>query len=276
VTLAIVLLIAVAARLRAVRSAPAAIAAGLLLGAVALTRFSFLPVAAAGVAIVALRGGAVRAAWAVVACAALIVPWMAYSRSVSGAALPGRMGENFFESTSEWAESIGIPRTNVDVLIAQLDRSAREELRRRGNADPTRVQRDAVMGEWAWDYVRAHPWRVLRMKLRNVGYVLQPRLLPFTERRGNAVLADGRLELPPQGRRPWPFEAVAAVFQGVLLAGAAVGLWRRRARLLHEDAFLIAAAASIVAVSVLFFPTSRLLAPMTFVLMFYAAACFSR
>jgi len=276
VTPAIVLLVAAAARLRVVRTVPAALAAGLLLAAVALTRFSFLPIAAAGIALVAMRGGVGRAAWTAAACAALIVPWMAYSRSVSGAALPGRIGENLFESTSEWAESIGVPRTNADVMIAQLDRSARDELRRRGNADPTRVERDAVMGEWAWDFVRAHPWPTLRLKAMNVLFVLQPRLLPFTERRGEAVLVDGRLAVPPQGHRPWAFEALAASFQCLLLAGAAFGLWRRRGSLLREDAFLIAVAVSVTAVCVVFVPTSRLLAPMTFVLMFYAAAACCR
>jgi hypothetical protein len=144
-------------------------------------------------------------------------------------------------------------------------------LARAGNTDPTRVELDGVMGGWAWDFVRAHPVRVLRMKLANVAYALQPRLLPFSHRSGQATVVGGRLEAPPQTPRPWPFEAAAAAFQSVLVAGGAAGLWLRRAHLLRDDAFLMVVALSVLAVNVAFFPTSRLLAPMTFVLMFYTA-----
>ena len=276
VTAAVVLLIAVALRLRSAATVAASITAGLLLAAAVLTRFSFLPIAAGGIGVAAARGGLSRGTWAAVACAALVVPWMVYSRHVSGAALPGRIGENLFESTSEWAESVGVPRTNVDVMMPELDEVARAELARRGNGDPTRVELDRVMGAWAWDFVRAHPFRVLRMKAANIGYALQPRLLPFAHRNGQAGFVNGRLEAPPQTPRPWPFEAAAAAFQSVLLVGAAAGLWLRRAHLLRDDAFLLVVALSVLALNVAFFPTSRLLAPMTFVLMFYTAVAGSR
>jgi len=271
VTPAVVLLLACAVRLRAIATSGQAVTAGVLLGAVVLTRFSFLPIAAGGIVLALRRGGPGRGAWTAAACAAVVVPWMIYSRQVSGAALPGRIGENLYESTSEWAESIGVPRTNVDVMLPALDAAARAELARRGDADPTRVEVDRVMGRWALDYARTHPFRVLRMKMANVFYALQPRLLPFTHRRGEAVVVHGRLELPSQSPRPWAFEAAAAGFQCVLLAGTAAGVRIRRSHLLREDAFLAVVAMSVLMVNVVFFPTSRLLAPMTFVLMFYTA-----
>jgi hypothetical protein len=52
-----------------------------------------------------------------------------------------------------------------------------------------------------------------------------------------------------------------------------------RRRRLHDDAFLLTVAGSVIAVNAIFFPTSRLLAPMTFVWMFYAgitARCLAR
>jgi len=92
---------------------------------------------------------------------------------------------------------------------------------------------------------------------------------------GRRVTVDGRLEIPDQPRRPWIFEVVSAAFQALLLVGGVVGLAARRARW-RDDAFLILVAATIVGVQTVFFPTSRLLAPMTFVLIFYTAVSLDR
>jgi hypothetical protein len=102
-------------------------------------------------------------------------------------------------------------------------------------------------------------------------YIFQPRLLPFYERRGMATLVDGRVQIPEQARRPVLFEAAAALYHTVLIAGGIAGLVMRRRRL-RDDAFLLIVAGSVIAVNAVFFPTSRLLAPMTFVWMFYAGA----
>src|SRR5262249_35140119 len=118
---------------------------------------------------------------------------------------------------------------------------------------------------------RTHPWDALLLKARNAAYCALPRLLPYTERRGSADIVDGVLVVPAQAARPLAFELAAGGFQAVLLAGAAAGLWKRRYHLAGADAVLLLIAGSIIAVNVVFFPTTRLLAPMTFVLMFYTA-----
>ena len=123
----------------------------------------------------------------------------------------------------------------------------------------------------ALGYARAHPWDTIVLKLRNAVYALQPRLLPFAERRGSAEIVDGTLGIPAQTPRPLALELAAGAFQALLLAGGAAGLWKRRYHLGGADAVLVLVAGSILAVNVAFFPTSRLLAPMTFVLMFYTA-----
>src|SRR5262249_26780814 len=99
-------------------------------------------------------------------------------------------------------------------------------------------------------------------------------LLPFYERFGRATLVNGRLEIPPQRPRPLIFEIAAAAFQTILFAGALAGLVVRR-RFWRDDAFLLIVAGGVIAVSVVFFPTSRLLAPMTFVWIFYASVAAS-
>ena len=145
---------------------------------------------------------------------------------------------------------------------------------RRGVTTYRRVDGDRLLLELAADYVRANPLRALRLKLRNLVYIFQPRLLPFYERRGMVTLVDGRVQIPEQARRPVLFEAAVAFYQTILIAGAVAGLAIRRRRLRH-DAFLLIVAGSVIAVNTIFFPTSRLLAPMTFVWMFYAGVAVS-
>jgi hypothetical protein len=265
VTVATALAIGVAWRLDRIASAGAAVVAGLLLAALVLTRFSFLPVAAGALVIVWRRAGAVPAAIVAAVTVAALTPWLAFSRAAGGTLLPPRIGENLFVSTSGWTAGI-VPRVNVDVLLPPAEELVRREL----GDSYSLADRDRVLFRHALDYVAAHPVLAARLKLTNLACVLLPRLLPFTERRGRADIVGGEVRIPPQAARPLPFEIAAAAFQALLIVGTVAGVRQRRYDL-AGDAVLILVAASVVAVNVLFFPTSRLLAPMTFVLMFYSA-----
>jgi 4-amino-4-deoxy-L-arabinose transferase-like glycosyltransferase len=259
VSVAAALLIAASCRLLHLTDREQTAGLGLILGALVLTRFSFVPIAVGGVLVVWRRHGFGRAAIVAAVAAACVAPWMAYSRASDGSWWPARVGENLFVSTNQWAREI-IPATNVDVLVPLATRMAANE------PDP-----DAALLHRAIDYARDHPLEVLRLKARNAMFALLPRLLPFTERGGSAAIVDGRLVIPQQRQRPPAFEWMAGGFQGLLLAGGAAGIWRRRA-VLRDDAFLLVVLGSVLALNTIFFPTSRLLAPMTFVLMFYTAA----
>jgi len=259
ITTATALLILAAWRMQDVSKSSRAAAAGLLLGAIVLTRFSFLPIAGGGLLLVWRREGAGRFAAAAAMTALCVLPWAAYSRSVDGSLWPSRVGENLFVSTNEWTAEV-IPQTNVDVLVPIATDLVR------GEPDP-----DRALLRRATDYVEEHPFEAAWLKLRNLAFTLQPRLLPFTERAGEATIVDGRLVIPEQRRRSIADRWIAGVFQAILLAGGAAGIWRRRA-VIGADGFLLVVLASVIAVNSIFFPTSRLLAPMTFVLMFYTAA----
>jgi 4-amino-4-deoxy-L-arabinose transferase-like glycosyltransferase len=270
ITVATALLILVTGRMREVRTIGHAVVAGLLFAALLLTRFSFLPIVAGGLLLMAFRGSVVRAAVATGVIVASLAPWTAYNRAVGGTYLPPRIGENLFVSTNEWTPDV-IPRVNVDVLVPLGDALARGDLAARGNTNPTMAQRDRALHDRAREFVHAHFGEAVWLKVRNVGFALQPRLLPFTERAGEARVVNGQLEIPPQIPRPLSTELVAGGFQALLVIGGALGIWRRR-RHLGADAFLLIVLGGVLIVNVVFFPTSRLLAPMTFALMFYAGA----
>jgi hypothetical protein len=269
VTLAVSLLIAFVWSVARPQSSKTAAATGAILAAAVLTRMSFLPIAAGGLLLLA-RAGRRQAVAATMAFAALLGAWIGIARAAGGSPFPARIGENLLVSTSEWTRAI-VPQTNVDVLLPVVDARARETLRRRGSLDPSAGQIDGVMLEDALAFARSHPGDALLLKLRNAVYAVLPRLLPHTERRGSAEVVGGVLVVPPQARRPLAFELAAGGFQAMLLAGAAAGMWKRRYHLAGTDAGLLLVAGSVLAVNIAFFPTSRLLAPMTFVLMFYTA-----
>jgi hypothetical protein len=227
-----------------------------------------------GVWVIHRREGRRRSAVAAALAIACVAPWMLYSYAAGGAAFPARIGENLFESTNEWTPAVA-PRVNVDVLVSVADEVAHDRLAREGITQYGMAERDRALVDYVSDYVRAHPVRTMTLKFQNLAYALQPRLLPFTERVGSASIVDGRLVVPEQRRRPLAHELAAAGFQSVLLVGAALGLWKRRLRL-ADDAFLLIVFGGVVAVSVVFYPTSRLLAPASFVLMFFTAARWER
>jgi hypothetical protein len=247
----------------------AAVAGGLI-AALLLTRASFLPIGVAAV-MIAWRAGASRALAVTAVTAAGLLPWILFTETTTGTLLPPRTGENLFVSTSEWAEPL-VPRVNVDVILPITGDLVEREL----GPSASRVERDRFLLHRALAFIRAHPVRALALKARNLGCVFLPRLLPFTERRGSAAVVDGVLRIPPQAARPLAYEIVGGAFQGLLMVGAAAGMWKRRYHLLRDDAGLSAVAVSVVAINVVFFPTSRLLAPMSFVLMFYTAASVDR
>ena len=271
VTLAAAVLIIASWRIGDLRTDGQAAAAGILLGAAVLTRFSFLPIALGGLWVIHRHGGLDRSGIAASLAIACVAPWLVYSYAAGGAVLPARIGENLFESTNQWATAL-VPGVNVDVLASVADGVARDRLARNGIAEYGMAERDRALLDEVRDYVRAHPVHTMTLKIRNLAYAFQPRILPFTERTGDASIVDGRFVIPEQRRRPVAYEVAAAGFQSVLLIGAACGLAKRRRRL-EEDAFLLIVFGSIVAVSVVFYPTSRLLAPASFVLMFFTAAC---
>lgn len=268
VTPVIALLIAATWRMRRIDTVSQAAAAGIVLGALCLTRMSLSPIVVCGLILIARRDGTRRALLVSGVIAACVVPWMAFSRTTEGSALPARIGDNLYVSTSALAEPI-VPRYNVDLLMPLVEEIVRDEMARRGVTTSRRIEGDRLLLELTAGYVRAHPLRALRLKLRNLVYIFQPRLLPFYERRGMVTMVDGRLQIPEQARRPVLFEAAAAGYQTILIAGGIAGMVMKRRRL-GDDAFLLIVAGSVIAVNAIFFPTSRLLAPMTFVWMFYA------
>jgi 4-amino-4-deoxy-L-arabinose transferase-like glycosyltransferase len=269
ITLCTTLAIAAALSLTHVARIRGAITCGALLGLLTLTRTSFAVAAVGAAAWLAWQGRPSTRLAAVLLLTAFLVegPWLIRNIRVDGSPLPSRIGENLYLSTSAYAAVL--PRHDIDLLVPL---GVADVLADEGMPPPVdeRTLDDAMLKR-AVAFMRAHPGRVVWMKARNALYLFSPQLLPRDAKSIAAfALKDGdTVRIVNAPRRPWLEDAAHAAAQSVLLALAAIGLARRGVP--GRDAPLLILLAAQAAVCVIFFPTTRLMAPVMFVLMFYAA-----
>ena len=249
-----------------------AAAAGVLLGLAVLTRFSFAPIPVAAFVLLLWRRQVPQAAALTCAAGLCLGPWLLRSYAVDGSMAPTRIGENLFVSTCEYADQV-VPHINVDLLSPHAYASASRDLEAL-ELNPVDFQRaaDAWLLRRALDCIVTNPRRAAGMKLANALHTFSPRLLPYEHKSDDAVawVEGGQVRVRGLVPRPRGSTAVHIAAQALLLVCAFAGLALRRVET-PGDSFLLCVAGAIIGVNTIFFPTTRLLAPMWFVLMFYAA-----
>ncbi len=140
------------------------------------------------------------------------------------------------------------------------------------------MELDAWYTDQALRFIRDHPVRTLKLKLMNIAYVLQPRLVPYYQAGPGMSLthaADGTIAVVGAIERPLRDELAYALFYAAIALTALAGAFMRRSQL-ARDAMLYAIVAAFLVVCSVFFPTTRLRAPMDFVLMFFSACAIAR
>jgi hypothetical protein len=275
--LATTLLVVFAYAFVSIRRPAGAAAAGAALGLAMLTRFMMLPLVVCGVMILFLEGKRESAGAFVVAALLLVSAWAIRTHAVNGSWWPTRSGMNLYIGNSPYTAAL-LPDDDLDLIedpAYELFAGARPDL------DPSvpeyAAALDAFLTRQALGYMGTHPGATLRQKVINVWYCFSPRLVPFR-------VADSRTRLMtgPAGeiwvensvRRP-RIEVIAhALASSFVLVAAVAGIWMRR-HALRQDAILWAVAVTFTVVNVLYVPASRYAAPMTFVLLFYAAVAFA-
>jgi hypothetical protein len=284
ITLCATLAIAATLALTRTERLRGAIGTGVLFGLLMLTRTSFV-IAAIGAALWLARhpstrfanptsfgaGGRSRLGVAMLLSALIVeAPWLVRNTRIDGSPLPARVGENLYLSTSDYAAAV--PEHDIDLLVplalAELDRV------RPSPELGERVIDDAMLA-LALAFIREHPGRALWLKARNALYLFSPLLLPRDAKgsAGSAMMDGPAVRVVNAARRPWIEDASHTAAQAAMLLLAGVGLARRR--LSHApagDAPLLIMLGAQAVVCIAFFPTTRLMAPVMFVLMFYAAA----
>ena len=251
-----------------------AVACGAVFGLVLLTRASLLPIAICAAAILWVRGQRREMAAFVLSTAAIVGPWTVRCFSVDGSVLPTRIGENLLVSAVPQADGF-VPRYDVDLLLPLASQAVERQLP--DAAVKSGGATDSMYLSLAFSRVRDDPWQIAKLKATNFAYAFVPRLLPVHPKdpRTRAVVLGGHVVVQNMARRPWSWEALHAIAATVLRVAALAGIvlrWRRR----RSEALLLAVPASVILVHTIFFPTTRLLAPMLFALMFYAGCAIDR
>lgn len=251
--------------------------AGLWLGAVILSRTMALPlvIAAAGVLIFDRR---FRAAVALAGVALLMLtPLVVRNHAVNGSWLPTRSGLNLFVGNSPYSAAL-LPEDDVDLLIpVAVAVVARERPDLSPDAPDYGRVSDAILTRYAHSYIKDDPGRAIAQRFLNVGYFFSIWPVPYriigddsrlTIREGKAIVENARV-------RPIAEVVIYSASHTLVLAGATIGLYLRRAAL-RRDVLLWCVVGTFVAVHAIYFPATRYRAPVTFVLLFYAAVAFDR
>lgn len=278
---ALVTTLLIAFALSSVRAAsPAGWAvAGASLGLAALTRSMTLPVAAIVSAWLLVRRKPVEALALAGATLIAVSPYLARNYLVSGGLGATRAGLNLYIGNAPMTARL-LPYYDLDLLVAEANDIIARELPDLEDArDPRSARKvDVLLTRRALRHMAEDVPGTAVQKLKNVAYFFWPVLVPFeVVGESTRIVAgpDGQAVVENSRRRPL-IELVSYTTSYVpVLLLACAGVWFRR-RALERDAVLWSIVATFVAVYVWYFPATRYRAPMSFVLLFYAAVAIDR
>jgi hypothetical protein len=249
------------------------VTAGLVLGLAVLTRSMVLPVLVFGAAILLTRRQPIAALVFFAAAALLSSALPARNHRANGSWLPTRSGLNLYVGNSPYSAAL-IPDYSLDLLgtvAGELVAARRPDLSPELPGYERAV--DLFLTGEAYRYMAAQPVRTLEQKLKNVGYLFSPRLVPFeiATVRTRVVISPAGTVIVEGGKARPRGEALAhGVSLTLVLAGAIVGIYLRR-REFRRDAILWSIVITFVTVHAVYYPATRYTGPMIFVLLFYAA-----
>lgn len=234
---------------------------GFTLGLTILARAALLPLWIGAVVFLLLKKRVLHACLAAWAAALVITPFWFWSYTRSGALLPTRAGWDLFKGNCEYSDKV-IPFYATDLLNSYVSGvlvRERPDLLSAGRAGEKAI--DEFYRDKAIQFMKTHPARTFKLKLRNIAYFLSPRIIPYYP-----------LNASP---RPPAVEWLHAAFSGFILITAAAGMYFRRKE--WEKDFLLywTLALYLITYSV-FCPSTRHRVSMDFIFMFYSACAVRR
>jgi hypothetical protein len=202
---------------------------------------------------------------------AIVSPWLVRNYAVSGALAPTRGGFNLLHGNSRHTGAL-LPDYNIDLLSEPYATSvAKRRPDLLGRAEEAEL--DRYYAALAWEEVTARPHDAARLVLAKAAYFFWPRLVPVRLRTPDSrviLSEDGTVHVSDSPPRPIHEEAAYTASYLMVVAAALAGIWMRRS-ILSRDVVLWCIVCSFVIMAMVFFPATRLRAPMEFVLLFYAA-----
>lgn len=246
---------------------------GLWLGLGMLTRFVVAPVAVMTAAfLVATRRKREALAMALVAVATYS-PYLIRNYRLNGSLVPTRSGLNLFIGNLEHTAAL-LPEHTPDRLVDYAESIAEREFAVAAVGPAAEDRSNRLFTRLALEKIRERPLESLKLKVRNMAYFFWPTLVPRY-----AGGPDDGVEFGPDGRlifdnlpdRPL-FEHLAYTLSySPMMLAALFGIWTRR-RDLNRDVILWIVILTFAVTHAVYFPATRYRAPVSFVLIFYAAA----
>ncbi len=243
---------------------------GAFFGLTAMTRTTALPILFLGIGALALKKFYKQAFIMLGTALFILSPMMIRNYQIDGSLILTRSGENLFDGNLELSDKL-IPDYSVDLLYAYVNGILEKE--RPDLVKNNSKKRNQFFTQKAVQFMIEHPWRVLKLKLKNIGYLFYPRIVPFYPMREETrliVSETGDYHIEKAYRRNPIKELIHSIPYTFILLTAIIGIYLRRKEF-QTDLILYLITFSFVATYALYFPTTRLRAPMDFVLMFYSA-----
>lgn len=206
---------------------------------------------------------------------AVVLPWALRSYSVDGTIVPPRSGWNFLQGNCAYSDKV-IPAYNPDLLdayVSQLLEKERPDLSEGPDRETLGRDVDRFFTAKAFEFIKENPWRFLKLKILNVFYLYHPRIVPFHSMdRQTKIHFTGPETFEIEGipERGAAREFAHFIFYGFLLLSGIAGIWMRR-RQWRKDLFFYFLALNFTLVYALYWPATRLRAPMDFIFMFFSA-----
>lgn len=257
------------------------IASMVMFGLAVLVRAMVLPIAVFAVLWLLWQRRLRSAALAAVTLLVMLAPWAIRGYQLEGAWMPTRSGENLYVGNNPYAAQM-LPRYDLDLLPDLGEEAARRRLGVPSGAPVAPAALDRELTDEAVDYMKADPLRTALAKIWNVAYFFSPRLVPYEPNGPETTLTispDARVHVNAPRQRPLPFElAHAAACALVLASGLAGFIWRRHFAsngAPQIDVLLLASVVVFALVAIVYFPTTRMRAPVEPIFMAYAGIVLS-
>ncbi|MBI4243118.1 MAG: hypothetical protein HY606_03420 [Planctomycetes bacterium] len=245
-----------------------------LTGLTILCRPTLLPVFGFAIFILLFRRRLVDAFLTFFVPLLICLPFYLRNYHVGGVLLPARSGWNLIKGNCEYSDKV-IPAYSVDLLDDYLSKMWHSE--NPGGEDIKWVDQDRFYTKKAVQFIKENPLRTLKLRLLNILYLYYPGIVPFNpvDNKTKLVISDGGIRVENVPQRGRLADLAYSVYFTPLFLLFLAGMYIRRASW-KKEYFLYLIIICFTAVYSVYWPGTRLRAPMDFILIFFAACALEK
>ncbi len=248
---------------------------GIALGLLLLIRFAVLPIGLFALTALLLKKRFLGFFVTLAATLLLVFPLLLRNYRLDGSFLLTRSGLNFFEANGPYSDKM-IPAYSTDLLNVYAYDLLGKEPKEKPFTEAGQV--DRFFTHKALQFIKENPFRTLKLKLLNPVYLFHPRIVPYHGLTENTRLLfdeTGGFRVENFSSREPVGEWAHTIAYSLIFLTAIYGVFLRKNQLERDTVLWVVILGFVIVYSV-YFPTTKLRAPMDFTLMFYSACALSR